>query len=438
MGNKHVNKSAERTIENSPKKDIAVHRSRTAAIVGAGYIARFHALAMRGLKDVELVSVCDTNLCVAKAFATDWGVPEAYDSVEVMLQNKRLDAVHVLAPPDQHHTIALAALRSGRHVFLEKPMCTSGAEADDLLQTARGRGLKVGVNHNFLYSAAYVRLRKIIHSRAIGPLDQVTFNHFFELPQIRFGPQEAWMLRAPGNAILEVGPHLVSAMLDLVGQPEQLSVIADREIILPGGTRIFRRWRIHATVGRTAVDININFGPGFAQRTINVRGQSGSAWLDLDSNTCVVDRQTALSLDFDRYIRSRSLARQIKSQAQSTLSDYLLSTLKLRNRGGPYQATFLDSINSFYTSLATNEPLDSRIDGATGQDVIDCCAKIIDAAGVTAAVPSLPRPRRVLSRRPTVLVFGGTGFIGRELIRQLLAQNYCVRAMIHRSGSVLE
>ena len=103
--------------------------------------------------------------------------------------------------------------------------------------------------------------------------------------------------------------------------------------------------------------------------------------LDFDANTCAVDRRTSLSFDLDRYSRSRSLGRQIKSQARSTLSDYLLSTLKLRNRGGPYQATFLDSINSFYTSLATNEPLDSRIDGATGRDVIDWCTKIIDAAG---------------------------------------------------------
>ena len=44
--------------------------------------------------------------------------------------------------------------------------------------------LKIGVNHNFLYSAAYERLRKIIHSGAIGPLDHVTFNYFYELPQI--------------------------------------------------------------------------------------------------------------------------------------------------------------------------------------------------------------------------------------------------------------
>jgi predicted dehydrogenase/nucleoside-diphosphate-sugar epimerase len=408
-------------------------------IVGTGYIASFHARAIGRLKDAKLASVCDTNIDSAHTFAANWGVPEAFGSLDAMLRDQRLDAVHVLVPPDQHHTIASEALQSGAHVFLEKPMCTTVAEAESLLQIARERGLKIGVNHNFLYSAAYEQLRKTVHSGAIGPLDYVALNHFFELPQVRFGPFDSWMLQDPGNVILEVGPHLVSAMLDLVGKPERLSVTADREITLPGGAKVYRRWRVHATVGRTAVDININFGPGFNQRTIAVRGRNGSAALDFDADTCTVDRRTPLSFDLDRFSRSRTQARQIRSQARSTLSDYLLSTLKLRNRGGPYQATFLDSIKSFYASLAANKPLDSRIDGTTGRNVIEWCSKIVEAASVVAAAPTPSRTRRkppVI--QPTVLVFGGTGFIGRELIHQLLAANYCVRAVIHRSGSVLE
>ena len=224
----------------------------------------------------------------------------------------------------------------------------------------------------------------------------------------------------------------------LLANPRSLSVSADREVTLPGGAQVYRRWRMHATVGRAAVDININLGPGFGQRTISVRGHNGSAVVDFDANTCLVDRRTALSFDLDRYSRSRSLARQIRSQARATLADYLLSTIRLRQRGGPYQATFFDSVRSFYASLVTNGALNSRIDGGTGRNVIEWCDRIIQAAGVPAVNPSHPpRPRAIVSQ-PTVLVFGGTGFIGRELIRQLLAANYYVRAVIHRSGSVLE
>ena len=217
-----------------------------------------------------------------------------------------------------------------------------------------------------------------------------------------------------------------------------LSVTADREVTLPGGVKVCRRWQIRTTVGRTAVDININLGPGFAQRTITVRGQTGAAALDFDANTCTIDRRTSFSIDLDRYGRSRSISRQIKSQARSTLSDYLLSTFKIRNRGGPYQATFFDSVASFYTSIAANQALDSRIDGVTGRDVIDWCNKIIDVAGLAAAASSRPPVRKACVSQPSVLVFGGTGFIGRELIQQLLAADYCVRAVVHRSGSVLE
>ena len=113
------------------------------------------------LKDVELVSVCDTNLSGAQSFCRELGRAGGFSSLEAMLRDQRLDAVHVLAPPDQHHAIAEAALRSGAHVFLEKPMCTSVEEAEELLQTARESGLKIGVNHNFLYSAAYERLRRL-------------------------------------------------------------------------------------------------------------------------------------------------------------------------------------------------------------------------------------------------------------------------------------
>lgn len=411
-------------------------RPNRVAIVGTGYIADFHARAIQGLEGVHLVSVCDANMRAAETFARSWGVPSASDSIEGLLCNQEIDTVHVLTPPSTHHSLAKTALQFGCHVFLEKPMCISLEEADDLLLMARAKGLRLGVNHNFLYTGAYARLRDVVHTGKLGPLDHLSINYFYELEQVRFGPFDAWMLREPGNVILEIGPHLVSALLDLVGAPDDISVIADRQVDLPSVGRVYRRWRVQATVGRTATDINVNLGPGFSQRTICVRGLLGSATLDFDANTCTIDRRTPTSIDIDRYRRTRSLARQLATQARGTFADYMLSRLGLRGAGNPYQVSILNSVAAFYAAVGTTKGLDARIDGEFGRRVVGWCTRIVHAAEVRQV--DVPQAlTRGTAMRPTVLVLGGAGFIGRELIRNLLTDGYCVRSMVRNSATLL-
>jgi len=409
-----------------------------AAIVGTGYIAAFHARAIQRLPDVELVCVCDANLRRAKSFAAEWAVPTAYDSLQSMLADQDIHVVHVLTPPDLHHMLAKAVLLSGTNVFLEKPMCTSVREAADLLEIADARNLLIGVNHNFLFSGSYRLLREAIRSGTLGLLDYISLNYLYELSSIRLGPFDSWMLQAPGNILLEVGPHLVSALLDLVGPPNSLSVTTDRDVMLPNGVKVIRRWRIQMTVGRTAVDININLGPGFNQRTIFARGLLGSATLDFDANTCIFDYRTPLGADLDHYGRSRSLAAQLRLQARKTLMDYALTKLKLRRRGNPYEISIFDCIATFYMGFRSGGLLDSRISGKSGRDVIGYCDKIIDAANIELNSKEKSVSRNKGATSPTVLVIGGSGFIGRELVRQLLAAGYGVRVMARNSIVTLE
>lgn len=415
-----------------------ISRQIRTAIVGTGYIAEFHARGIRAAEGVDLVSVCDTNLKAAQSFADTWGVRNAFASIEAMLESEKLDAVHILVPPDMHRPVAKLALQSGVHVFIEKPMCPMVEECNELLDLAQTGKLQVGVNHNMLFAGAYKRLREAVHAGILGPTDHITFNHFMELGQIRLGPFDSWMLREPANVLREIGPHILSALIDLVGMPDSISAVADRESALPGGGKAYRRWRIKATVGNTTADININLGPGFGQRTINLRGLSASAVVDYDANTCAIDRRSSNSIDFDRFRRSRSVARQHAIQAWETLADYGLSKLKLRRRGNPYEVTFLESISSFYDGLRAGTGLDVRIAGQQGRDVMRVCSQIIDAAGVRPIEPINATRRALPANPPTVLVLGATGFIGRELVRQLIAANYSVRAMVRGSARVLD
>ena len=417
-------------------RNLAVGGSIRAAIVGAGYIADFHARAIKAAHGVELTAVCDVNATAVEAFAQGWGVP-AYTSLERMVSEQRLDVVHVLVPPDLHHKVAKTALEAGISVLLEKPMCVSADETRDLLAIAAARGLTVGVNHSMLFEGAFQRLRDHVRGGDLGPLDHITINYFAELPFIRFGPFGNWMLREPANALLEIGPHPISGLVDLIGLPEEIHVTADRDILLPGGVRAYRRWRIQALAGRIAADVNIELGPGFPQRTIAVHGLLGAAQADLGANTCTLDRRAPASPDFERYGRSVAQASQIRRQARSTLADYILSKAKLRKRGNPYQLSIQDSVASFYEGLLSPNGLDNRISGDLGAAVIETCEKIIDKAKLKGRVEQA-RTQAAARLKPTVLVLGGTGFIGRQLIKELLDKGYAVRAAARGSSPALE
>jgi predicted dehydrogenase/nucleoside-diphosphate-sugar epimerase len=401
-------------------------RERLVALVGTGYIAEFHARALKAIAGVNLVAVCDTDMASASAFAARWGIA-AFPSLSELLARQRLDAVHVLTPPDSHFPLALEALNAGVHVFLEKPMCATSAEGRDLAALAREKELLVGVNHNMIFTGSCERLRQAVMRGELGEIDYFAFNYFTELGQIRAGPFNAWMLRDAKNPLLEIGAHPLSGLIDILGAPDHIDAVADREYILPTGVRVFRRWRIHGTVGRAAFDINIELGPGFDVKLQMVRGQSGAAVADLNSNVATIDTATSLGPDFDRYRRATSAARQITRQARSTLSDYVRSRAKVGERGNPYEASFLDCIRAYYDSLKGGGVLDKRLSIDTGVQVIETCERVYQAAGIAPTPQLQAAPPAARSMSPKILVLGGTGFIGSHLVQRLTEEGKSVR-----------
>ena len=416
-----------------PQVDVPIR----VGIVGAGYIADFHARSIQSLNGIQLCAVCDSNPRVASAFGAQWGVP-SYDSTDAMLAQAQLDVIHILVPPDLHHSIARKALQAGLHVFLEKPMCVSVEECEDLSRLALAQKRLLAVNHNMLFSGAYRRLREHVRSGLLGPLDHVVFDQFAELGQIRAGPFNSWMLREPGNILLEIGPHPISALVDLVGVPEQLSALAEREMALPNGTSVYRRWRLDTKVGRTTAQVNVEVGPGFPRRTITVRGLLGTAVADLDADVCTLDRRTTSGPDFDRYKRSVSQATEVVSQARAALKDYVLSKVGFRKRGNPYQVSMFAGVEAFYNSLRGGAGVDQRVSSVTGGAVIDVCCRGIQSANLPPQPKIARKAVQVPSLRPDVLVLGATGFIGQHLVVQLLNAGHTVRAAARGSNPLLQ
>jgi predicted dehydrogenase len=187
-------------------------------IVGAGFIARFHAQALKKLPGVTLEAVCDRDQTRAATLQQAFRIPRLFTSIAAMSRGVVLDAVHVLVPPAAHANTAIGCLDKGWHVLVEKPFATTPEECRDIEDAALRAGRFVGVNHNLTFLPSFLGLISDIRSRRLGRIESVFVCWNMPLPPLATGQTGHWMFAELGNIILELGPHPLSAIVRLMGR----------------------------------------------------------------------------------------------------------------------------------------------------------------------------------------------------------------------------
>lgn len=114
------------------------------AVIGTGYLGKFHAEKYAALDDCELVAVVDVNEEAAKMVAEKNGAQALQDYQPLLGQ---VDAVSIVVPTTLHHAVARDFLLAGAHVLVEKPIAVTVEEADDLIQIARANQRILQVGH---------------------------------------------------------------------------------------------------------------------------------------------------------------------------------------------------------------------------------------------------------------------------------------------------
>ncbi len=403
-----------------------IHR---VGLLGAGYIVEAHVKAVRALPNVTLQAVCDVSKSRAEAAALAHGIPAAFTSVDDMLR-AGIDAVHVLVPPQLHTDLARQVLEGGAHALIEKPMGTSAAACHALADLAEAKGLRLGVSHNFLFMPAYERLRAHLRDGTIGRLDHVSLRWLYPLGLVQFGPFNNWILRAEPNVLLELGSHLAAFMVDLVGIPEELHAIASNPIDLPGAQRVFRHWSVLARKGPTGLSFELSATPGQVDRSVSVRGLAACARMDFERNTLLVEEAKVISSLFDALRQGRASGAEMRRQAWSNFRRQFTGTLRKGSQANPFYDSVANAVAAFYRGIEAGE-LDPRLDARFGARVIGVCEQIMQSAGVAPASPTAKAtpPAVAAPKTATVLVIGGTGFIGKRLVRALLAAGQGVRVL---------
>lgn len=131
-----------------------------AAVIGVGYLGKFHARKYHLMEGVDLVGVVDIDLGRAKEVAADVDTRAYVDYRELI---GKVDAVSIVVPTSEHYEISRALLENGVDLMVEKPFTTTLGEADELIRIAQDRGLLVQVGHLERYNPAVVALADIIN-----------------------------------------------------------------------------------------------------------------------------------------------------------------------------------------------------------------------------------------------------------------------------------
>lgn len=390
-------------------------------IIGAGYIATWHAEAIRATSGARLSAVCDVSASAAKGFAEAYDI-DAFTSVDALIESGSVDAVHITTPPHLHHAIALQCLEAGLHVLVEKPVAETASQTAEIAQKAAQAGLVFAAGHNFLGLPSYQRLKRLVDDGTLGRIASAEVHWHLPLAPLRSGPYGLWLLREPRNLLLELGPHLVAFAHDLFGPVKVTAVETAHPVSLPGMGARPQLWRLLARAGPVEVSIVISLVEVIDDRSLTIRGSSGLARLDY--------AQDVLVTRFDNMsdIVMNPLRAQLAQSAAHLREGLGNAAVQLRslNKNGPYALSFQGMCAAVYRAVRTGAPVDPRFSGDTAWQVMTALETALDKARLPAP-PVLPAQNR--APRPDAVVIGGTGFIGRHLTRGLVAAGHDVRVL---------
>lgn len=193
--------------------------------IGCGNISAAYLKAARGFSILDVRGVADLNKAAAEARAAEFGLKAM--SVEELLADPSVEIVVNLTIPKAHVEVGLRAVAAGKHVHSEKPLGIATAEAKQLVEAAKAKGVRLGAAPDTFFGGAQQTSRKLVDEGAIGtPLGGTAF---FMCPgHERWHPNPAFYYLDGGGPMLDMGPYYVTSLVNLLGPVESVAGVATK------------------------------------------------------------------------------------------------------------------------------------------------------------------------------------------------------------------
>ncbi|TYP72449.1 Gfo/Idh/MocA family protein [Paenibacillus methanolicus] len=191
-------------------------------IIGLGSISELHLQAYRRIEGVQLVAACDLNGTRAEEKAGKYGIGKVYTDYRELLADSEVDAVSICTWNNSHAEISIAALRAGKHVLVEKPLCRTVEEAERIEEAVRESGKTLQVGFVRRYDANAQLVKQFIDNGDVGGI------YYAKASFIRrLGNPGGWFAdpeRSGGGPLIDLGVHIIDLCWYLMGRPKPVSV----------------------------------------------------------------------------------------------------------------------------------------------------------------------------------------------------------------------
>ncbi len=229
-------------------------------IVGCGNIFERYVSGLARFPRLEVVGCADLDPARSQAASEATGVPEFTDP-GALLNSDQVEVVVNITPPAAHATVTKAALAAGKHVYQEKALAASVAEAAEVLEAARSSGLLVGCAPDTFLGSAGQTARAALDSGAIGEPIGVACFVTHTLAET-WHPDPTLFFQPGAGPLLDMGPYSMTMMVNCLGPVVEVSGAArigvtPRRVITPG--RLVDSVSVHVPTHTSAV---LRFGSG--------------------------------------------------------------------------------------------------------------------------------------------------------------------------------
>lgn len=200
-----------------------------AAVAGLGWWGKHMVRRMAGSDALKIVAAVEADPAQA-AFAAQHGLAFTTDFAEP-LRDRAIDAVILCTPHSMHTEQVLAVAAARKHVFCEKPLALTRADAERSVAACREAGVVLGIGHERRYEPAIAELRRLVHAGALGTIMHAEAN--FSHDKLANVPQSDWRASpkdAPAAGMTAMGIHLTDLFIDLFGAPTEAFAAATSRV----------------------------------------------------------------------------------------------------------------------------------------------------------------------------------------------------------------